>query len=191
MDEFIKSFVKKTFVSIFLLVSISIAMIFLGFETVKISGEKTENNKSIFTIQKFRLVFIKTYEHNLKGIVKARHRRDTADDKSLLSSVILLNDSTEFPIITSSSEDNDKVKFNINIYNDISFFLQDKNRNTFNKSYDRINLFLWIGIALFVMAIIWLINLPKIKKRLIEEKQEEDKKKRIAEFHKERAHGLK
>ena len=67
----------------------------------------------------------------------------------------------------------------------------DPKRNTYNKTFYKTNKFVWIGAGLFSIAIIWLVNVPRIKKRLIEEKEEDDRKKRIDKLHEDRVHGLK
>ncbi|MDA3885460.1 MAG: hypothetical protein PF638_07710 [Candidatus Delongbacteria bacterium] len=189
MDKFIKNFMIRTFFAIFFLVVIAAAFTVIGGDVLQLSGSKTQNNRADFTIRRSKLFVYTTYESEFKAVTKVQHRTETAEDKSLVTTVYMINDSTKVSLFESATSDNDKLKRDL--YNDLSFFINDGTRNIYSKMHFKINKFGWIGIGLFAIAIIWLINLPKIKKRLIDEMQEEDKKKRIDKLHEERVHGLK
>ena len=189
MDKFIRTFMIKTIISILLLVTIAIVFGIIGCEVLQISGNKMQNNKADFKINRSRLYIYSTYHNEFKDILKVQHRRDTAEDKSLVSAVYMINDSTNFSLFANPSSDNEKLK--IELYNELSFFIQDPKRNTYSRTFYKTNKFIWVGIGLFSIAIIWLVNVPRIRKRLIEEKEEDDRKKRIDKLHEERVHGLK
>ena len=189
MDKFIKNFLIRTFVSIFFLIIIAIVFGVMGGEILNIYGSKTQNNIADFKIHRSKLYIYSMYKNEFKGVTRVQHRTETAEDKSLVTTVYMINDSTKISLFENLTSDNDKLKRGI--YNDLSFFIQDPKQNMYKKMFFKITKFGWIGIGLFAIAIIWLLNVPKIKKRLIEEKIEQDKKDRIAKFHEERVHGLK
>ena len=189
MDKFIRNFLIKAFFAIFFLVIIAVALGIMGCEILDITGTKSQNHKANFEIHRSKLYIYNIYKNEFKDIVKVQHRTDSDENRSFVSTVYMINDSTKFSLFENASSDNDKLKRDI--YNDLSFFIQDPKRNVYTRTFYKINKFGWIGIGLFAIAIIWLLNIPKIKKRLIEEKQEEDKKRRIDKLHEERVHGLK
>jgi hypothetical protein len=189
MDKFIKNFLIRTYVAIFFLILIAVALGIFGGDVLQLSGNKINNGEADFTIRRSKLFLYTTYKDQFDNVTKVQHRTETAEDKSLVTTVYMINDSTKVSLFESATSDNDKLKRDL--YNDLSFFINDGTRNIYSKMHFKINKFGWIGIGLFAIAIIWLINLPKIKKRLIDEMQEEDKKKRIDKLHEERVHGLK
>ena len=189
MDKFIRNFLIKAFFAIFFLVIIAVALGIMGCEILDITGTKSQNHKANFEIHRSKLYIYNIYKNEFKDIVKVQHRTDSDENRSFVSTVYMINDSTKFSLFENASSDNDKLKRDI--YNDLSFFIQDPKRNVYTRTFYKINKFGWIGIGLFAIAIIWLLNISKIKKRLIEEKQEEDKKRRIDKLHEERVHGLK
>ena len=189
MDKFIKNFLIRTFVAIFFLILIAVALGIIGCEVLDITGNKSQNNIADFTIRRSKLFVFTTYEDNFKDVTKVQHRTETAEDKSLVTTVYMINDSTKVSLFEETTSDNDK--FKRDIYNDLSFFIQNPKRNIYTRTFYKVNKFGWIGIGLFAIAIIWLLNISNIKKRLIEEKKEQDMKDRIDKIQKERLHGLK
>lgn len=189
MDKFIRNFLIRTFVAIFFLIVIAVALGVIGCEVLDITGNKSQNHKADFKIHRSKLFVYSIYKNEFKDIVKVQHRTDSDENRSFVSTVYMINDSTKFSLFESASSDNDKLKRDI--YNDLSFFIQDPKRNVYTKTFYKINKFAWIGIGLFTIAVIWLLNISKIKKRLIEEKKEQDMKDRIDKIQKERLHGLK
>lgn len=189
MDKFIKNFLIRTFVSIFFLTIIAAAFSVIGGDVLQLTGNKPRNNIADFTIRRSKLFVFTTYEDNFKNVTKVQHRTESAEDKSLVTTVYMINDSTKISLFENATADNDKLKRDI--YNELSYFIGDNSRSIYSKMHFKINKFGWIGIGLFAIAIIWLLNISKIKQRLVEEKQEEDKKKRIDKLHEERVHGLK
>jgi len=189
MDKFIKNFLIRTYVAIFFLILIAVALGVFGGDVLQISGNKINNGEADFTIQRSKLFLYTTYKDQFDNVTKVQHRTETAEDKSLVTTIYMINDSTKVSLFESATSDNDKLKRDL--YNELSFFIDDGSRSMYSKMLFNINKFGWIGIGLFAIAIIWLLNISKIKKRLIEEKQEEDKKARIDKLHEDRVHGLK
>ncbi|MBN2789688.1 MAG: hypothetical protein JXR69_05835 [Candidatus Delongbacteria bacterium] len=189
MDKFIRHFMIRTIISIFFLIIIAMAFGVIGGDILQLSGSKNNVKEVDFTIRRSKLFFYTTYKAEFNNVTKVQHRTENNAERSLVSTVYMINNSGKISLFGELSNDNDKLKREI--YNDLSFFIDDDSRKMYSKMYFKINKFGWIGIGLFIIAIIWLLNLPKIRKRLIEEKLEEEKKTRIAKLHEERVHGLK
>ena len=129
----------RTVISILLLVIIAIVFGVIGCEVLQISGNKTRNYIADFKIDRSRLYIYSTYHNEFKDVTKVQHRRDTAEDKSLVSAVYMINDSTKFSLFAKPSKDNEKLK--IELYNDLSFFIMDSKRSVYNKTFYKTNKF--------------------------------------------------
>jgi len=161
MDKFIKHFIIRTLIAIFFLFMIAIVFCVIGVEVLNISGNKSQNNIADFKIHRSRLFIYNIYKNEFKNVTKVQHRSETAEDKSFVTTVYMINDSVKVSLFEHLTNDNDKLKRDI--YNDLSFFIQDPKRNVYTQTSYKVNKFGWIGIGLFAIAIIWLLNIPKIK----------------------------
>ena len=113
MDKFIKNFLIRTCIAIFLLIVIAIAFGVLGCEVLNISGSKTQNNIANFKIHRSKLFVYSIYKNEFQDIIKVQHRTETTKNKSLVSTVYMINRSTKFSLFENLSSDNDKLKRDI------------------------------------------------------------------------------
>ncbi|MCK5760306.1 MAG: hypothetical protein KAH33_03370, partial [Candidatus Delongbacteria bacterium] len=146
MDKFIKNFLIRTYIAIFFLILIAITLGVIGCEMLHLYGSKAQNNIADFKIHRSRLYIYSIYKKEFKNVTKVQHRTETAEDKSLVSTVYMINNSTKVSLFENLTNDNDKLKRDI--YNDLSFFIQDPKRNSYKKMSFKINKFGWIGIGL-------------------------------------------
>lgn len=177
----------RTIISIILLVVIALGFGVIGCEVLQLSGIKAQNYKADFDIKRSKLFVYSIYENEFKDVTKVQHRTENTEERSFVSTVYMINNSSKISLFEKLSSDNDKLKREI--YNDLSFFIKDSKRSEYNRTFYKIDKFGWVGIGLFIIAMIWSINLPKIKQRLIDEGKKQrliDEKNKIYKQRRER-----
>jgi hypothetical protein len=137
------------FISLFAFIAGSI-LIYIGNDRIEIKGSKNDGNIRIEKTA-LKLYFYQTGSEIIGKVNDVKFRTETAEDKSLISTVTVLSNSDKLVLVPTNSRITDAQKREL--FNDLDFFIRN-NRPEYYRSYSFTNNLGILGFSLSAAAIL-------------------------------------
>lgn len=161
MKKFLLDAIVKPFVAILFFTAFGGGFVFFGFQSVDLTGHKEPGGTASFDLERKHLLGLVTFREHIDGVREAgmtTSRSSSSGRSQTLSNAVLISDTRSLPIFTGSSNLDDGAKQEI--IRKVNTFLQDQNGREFKDSAHIYNLFGWVGLPFFLIAIWGILGWP-------------------------------